>query len=115
SREAVEGHYRTADLLMVPSLWPEPFGLVGPEAGAHGLPAVGFPVGGIPEWLRDGVNGHLAEGPPGRPEELAAAAMRALSDGQHYQALRRGAREVAGEYGLAGHVERLVRELAVDS
>ena len=33
---------RRADLLVVPSLWPEPFGLVGVEAGCVGLPAVGF-------------------------------------------------------------------------
>jgi glycosyltransferase involved in cell wall biosynthesis len=30
---------RESDLLVVPSTWPEPFGLVGPEAGSHGLPA----------------------------------------------------------------------------
>src|SRR5204862_7749490 len=30
---------RESDLLAVPSLWPEPFGLVGIEAGCSGLPA----------------------------------------------------------------------------
>ncbi|MBV8054794.1 MAG: glycosyltransferase family 4 protein, partial [Deltaproteobacteria bacterium] len=29
----------TCDLLVVPSLWPEPFGTIGPEAGTAGLPA----------------------------------------------------------------------------
>src|SRR5581483_5606881 len=36
------------DLLAVPSLWPEPFGLVGIEAGSAGVPSVGYAVGGIP-------------------------------------------------------------------
>ena len=41
-----------ATLLAIPSSWPEPFGLVGLEAGALGIPAVAFDVGGIREWLR---------------------------------------------------------------
>ncbi|MBI3759023.1 MAG: glycosyltransferase family 4 protein, partial [Deltaproteobacteria bacterium] len=52
--------FDASDLLVVPSLWPEPFGMVGPEAGMRGLPAAAFAVGGVPEWLTDGVNGALA-------------------------------------------------------
>ncbi|HEY8322641.1 MAG TPA: glycosyltransferase family 4 protein [Candidatus Baltobacteraceae bacterium] len=35
----------------VPSLWAEPFGLLGIEAQARGRPAVAYAVGGIPEWV----------------------------------------------------------------
>src|SRR5262245_19017241 len=42
---------READLLVVPSVWPEPFGLVGLEAGSVGLPAVAYASGGILDWL----------------------------------------------------------------
>jgi glycosyltransferase involved in cell wall biosynthesis len=80
-----------AHLLIVPSVWPEPFGLVGPEAGAAGLPAVAFSVGGIPQWLEDGVNGALANGNPPRADDLAAAIARALANPEHYQRLRQGA------------------------
>jgi glycosyltransferase involved in cell wall biosynthesis len=52
---------RDASVLAVPSLWPEPFGLVGLEAAVHGVPAVAFNVGGIAEWLRDGENGCFAD------------------------------------------------------
>ena len=48
-----------ADLLLVPSLWPEPFGMVGVEAARRGVPSVAFAVGGIPEWLIDGATGTL--------------------------------------------------------
>src|SRR5262249_30401824 len=48
-------------VLAVPSLWPEPFGLVGLEAGLHGVPAVAFDVGGVREWLENGVNGLLVK------------------------------------------------------
>jgi glycosyltransferase involved in cell wall biosynthesis len=43
----------------VPSLWPEPFGRVGPEAFLRGLPVVAFNSGGIGDWLEDGVTGYL--------------------------------------------------------
>lgn len=55
----LEGILRDARAGVVPSVWPEPLGAVGIEMLRHGLPVVGFDVGGIPEWLRDGVNGYL--------------------------------------------------------
>lgn len=99
-----------ADLLVMPSLWPEPFGRTGLEAAAFGLPSVGFAVGGIPEWLADGVNGHLAPGDPPTVAGLAQAIRRALRDPAHYQSLRRGASETARIDG-AQHVRVLLDAL----
>jgi glycosyltransferase involved in cell wall biosynthesis len=96
-----------ADLLVVPSLWPEPFGLVGIEAGTHGLPAVAFDTGGISDWLIPGNSGELAPGHPPTAEGLADAIARALSDPSHYADLCRGAREVASRFTLAEHVLKL--------
>ncbi|HEV3039160.1 MAG TPA: glycosyltransferase family 4 protein [Candidatus Angelobacter sp.] len=94
--------YADADLLVVPSLWPEPFGLVGIEAGFHGLPAVAFSVGGIPEWLHDSENGYLAQGDPPTPEELARASAQAL-DPKNHQRLRVGAKEAAQRWTVEKH------------
>jgi glycosyltransferase involved in cell wall biosynthesis len=52
--------YLDASVFVVPSVWPEPFGMVGPEAMQYGLPVVGFDAGGIKEWLIHGENGFLA-------------------------------------------------------
>jgi glycosyltransferase involved in cell wall biosynthesis len=56
---ARDAAFRDATIVAVPSLWPEPFGLVGLEGAAHGVPAVAFDVGGIREWLRDNQSGRL--------------------------------------------------------
>jgi glycosyltransferase involved in cell wall biosynthesis len=98
---------RTGDLLAVPSVWPEPFGLVGIEAGCVGLPAVGFAVGGIPDWLCPGVSGELASGVrPGAPD-LADAIVRALADVDYWNRLRVGAWQMARRFTLHAHLEKL--------
>ena len=57
--ENIDAEYSWADIVVVPSRWQEPFGLVGVEAFARKCPVIGFDVGGISEWLHDGVNGVL--------------------------------------------------------
>ncbi len=52
-------YYSQARVVAVPSRWPEPFGMVGLEAMWASRPVVGFAVGGIPDWLRDGETGFL--------------------------------------------------------
>jgi len=42
-----------ADLMVVPSRWPEPFGMVVQEAMANELPVLGFDNGGLGELVRD--------------------------------------------------------------
>lgn len=37
-------------VVLVPSLWAEAFGMVGPEALFLGTPVVAYSVGGVPEW-----------------------------------------------------------------
>lgn len=56
----VAAYYRSATLAVFSSVWPEPFGLSGLEALRHGVPVVAFDVGGVREWLEDGVTGLLA-------------------------------------------------------
>jgi glycosyltransferase involved in cell wall biosynthesis len=104
----LEGLFDTADLLVVPSVWPEPFGLVGLQAAEHGLPSVGFAVGGIPDWLRPGVNGQLADADPPTAESLARAIIECLKDAQTYARLREGARHLSTESAYQYHVRALL-------
>jgi len=104
---ALTSLFDSSDLLVVPSLWPEPFGLIGPEAGARGLPASAFAAGGIPEWLTDGVNGTLAYGSSRSPAHLADAIVRSLRDPGEHMRLRRGAIELAKRFSPGRHLDAL--------
>jgi glycosyltransferase involved in cell wall biosynthesis len=111
---ALDSAFAGADLLVVSSVWPEPFGRVGLEAARHGVPAVAFAVGGIPEWLEDGVNGRLAPGRRPRAEDLAGAIVAGLRDPTEHARLRAGAYRAARRAGFSEHaalLERLFHEI----
>lgn len=105
-------------VLAVPSLWPEPFGLVGLEGGIHGVPAVGFDVGGVREWLEDGVNGLLLTPVPSdtlRQLMLGKAITRVLRDPELRARLSAGARAAAARLNVYAHISTLERVLSCSS
>ncbi|BAJ01538.1 glycosyltransferase family 4 protein [Shewanella violacea] len=53
--------YQQASALIIPSRSPETFCLAGIEALSHACPVIATSVGGIPEWLQDGINGRLVD------------------------------------------------------
>jgi glycosyltransferase involved in cell wall biosynthesis len=103
ARDAV---LRSATVVAVPSIWPEPFGLAGLDAGAFAVPAVAFDVGGISEWLRDGVNGVLVTA-PASATHLGDVLADVLADGTRLARLREGALCVTQEFTLDRHIDRL--------
>lgn len=108
SRRELDALYNDCDLLVFPSLWPEPFGLAGPEAGLRSVPVAAFDVGGVSEWLEEGVNGHLAPGDPPTSEGIAEAVVRCLADPEKHARLRRGAFETAQRFSLKNHMQALL-------
>ncbi|HVV02029.1 MAG TPA: glycosyltransferase, partial [Verrucomicrobiae bacterium] len=98
--------YASARLLAVSSVWPEPFGMVGPEAMRYGIPVVAFDVGGIPEWLLDGENGILV--PWMDTRRYAAAIDRLLADESLARAMgERGRARVNRVYNSRTQVSKL--------
>jgi len=98
---------RGAAVLAVPSLWPEPFGLVGPEAGRFGLPAVAFGVGGIRQWLTDGHNGIVVPAQPPRARAFADGLVHFFANPAAWPAMRLAAREMAEALSVERHVAAL--------
>lgn len=105
--EAVQAALGQTHLLIMPSVWPEPFGLSGIEAGLHGVPVAAFRRGGIPDWLEDGVNGFMAPADPPRPEELADAIVKCLRDPDTLERLRSGATKLAQRFTIHRHLQCL--------
>jgi glycosyltransferase involved in cell wall biosynthesis len=92
------------DALIVPSVWPEPYGLVGLEAARFGVPSVAFDVGGIRDWLHDGVTGCLAPGDPPTAAGLGEAIVRCLRNPGQSERLSAGAREAAARVSRSDHI-----------
>jgi glycogen synthase len=78
--EEIEELYQTADVVVSPSVWPEPLTRVLLEAMASGRAVIGTQVGGTPELIEDGLNGLLT--PRRSPQALAEAIVHLLQDGQ---------------------------------
>jgi glycosyltransferase involved in cell wall biosynthesis len=96
--DAMADVYAAADVVVNPARFAEPFGRVAPEALVAGRPVVASRVGGIPEVIRDGVDGLLV--PPDRPEELAAAVIRLVEEPDLADRLvSSGRRRVLEEFG----------------
>lgn len=99
--------YQRASCVVLPSRWPEPFGLVGVEAMSFGTPVVATRVGGIPEWLSDGETGFLV--PPNDVTALTSALERVCSDIHLWKQLSHEAEAVyRKKFTLEMHVKRLL-------
>ena len=81
-----------ADLMLLPSDL-ESFGLAVLEAMACGVPAVCSRVGGVPEVVRDGVEGYLVT--PRDIKTMAARALEILTDPGRQERMGKAARERA--------------------
>lgn len=89
--------YRSLELFVFPSRLEESLGMVGIEALASGIPVIASSTGGIPGYLKDGVNGALV--PPGDAEAIQGA-LRKLStlSEADYGRMSQEAEKSAGPY-----------------
>ncbi len=87
---------KKAAIAVTPARWQEPFGLTGIEAMSAGIPVVGFNVGGITEWLKNGVNGIVVKA--GDVKAFAGAIDKLLKNP-----------EMAAVYGKAGQQQIAAR------
>jgi glycosyltransferase involved in cell wall biosynthesis len=96
------------DVVVVPSVWQEPAGLVVIEGMAVGRPVVATRVGGIPEYLEDGVTGILVE--PRAPLQLSKALLRLLHSPAEAEAMGRAGRaRVEARFSIERWVQDTVR------
>jgi len=91
------------DLLVHPAHM-EGLGVILLQASAAGVPIVAARAGGIPEVVREGINGLLV--PPGDPTSLAGAVLRVLEAPLLSARLREGGRALAREEFSVGAMVR---------
>jgi hypothetical protein len=97
--------YRSCDVFVAPSRY-ESFGLVFLEAMQRGKPVVGTRVGGVPEVVRDLVDGLLVD--PDDPAALRSAILTLVDDADRRAAMGESGRmRVRGELSLDRYVAGL--------
>ena len=109
SREELASLYANYDVLLFPSVWEEPFGIVPLEAMASGVPVVGTATGGAMEVLEHEVNALVF--PRGDEEACTNCIQRLLEDDGLYERIRVGGRLTVEE---RFRFERTIDELEQD-
>jgi glycosyltransferase involved in cell wall biosynthesis len=84
-----------ASVVAIPSLWPEPFGMIGIEAFAAGRPVVASATGGVGDWLEHGRSGLCV--PAGDVGALAGALSQLLADPARQREMGAAGRIAVGE------------------
>lgn len=94
-----------ADIFIRPSL-AEGFGNVFVEAMSAGAAVIGTPVGGIPDFLKDGINGLFCE--PGNPKDIAEKIKKLINDKSLAEKLIiNGVKTAREEYDWVGIAKRV--------
>lgn len=109
-----EAYYSQITLMVLPFRWQEPFGLVGLESAARGIPVVAFNTGGISEWLHHNCNGIAVS--PGNIDELAQKTDFLLSNYEHRERMSTYGRNLAvNEFSIdvfRSGMEEIIRQSA---
>ena len=99
-----------ADIAVLPSIWPEPFGLTCVEAMASGLPLITTNSGGIPETTSDDcailldINNLL-------PQKIAKAIISLYSDAKLRKRMGESARKQAEHFSKEGYAQSFLDSL----
>lgn len=97
---------RQSTAIIVPSLWPEAFGRVGPEAMLLGKPVVGYNVGGISDWLKDSSTGKLVTA--GDMAGLAQAITELIENPNRAKQMGEAGRQYAQQWVVDRYGEKLI-------
>ncbi|MBN2860527.1 MAG: glycosyltransferase family 4 protein [Sphaerochaetaceae bacterium] len=110
AHDLLASYYDAATVVVVPSRWPEPFGMVGVEAMLRERAVIASEVGGIPDWLKDGQNGILV--PPNDVEALYRALAALVSDTERSETMGKEGRILAQNlFPYERYIDTLEQEL----
>jgi len=102
----IESCYNESDVLVVPSVSNEIFGIVILEAFRAGVPVIASRIGGIPEIVKNNYNGFLFE--PGDTCQLKEILENILKNPDVLVELGNNARNYVKQYEISGHIKELI-------
>ena len=102
SYKRVPSLYQNTDIVVFPSLWPEPFGRISIEAMATGKPIIGSKIGGIKETIK---NGFLVQ--PGNIPEMRKALQKLINSPHLRRSLALKGKKQVKEY----QEEKVIKEM----
>ena len=108
----VRPYLKEIDVLVVPSISPDPCPRSVIEALAFGVPVVGSAIGGISELVQHGRNGFLVE--PRNVADLTSHILKVVEDGELRGRMAAEARKCAVERHDAAGVARRIQEILLD-
>lgn len=103
--EAVLAAWQRSLAAVVPSIWPEPFGIVVIEAMTAGRPVIASHIGGIPDIIDDGRTGLLV--PPGNVAALSQAMQQLAADPTLRDCMGQAARQKSHHFQATTVIPRI--------
>lgn len=107
-----DAFFRQVDVVVVPSIWEEPFGNVAVEALSYGVPVIAARSGALPEIVQPDKSGLVFS--PGDPHELAACLRRLAEDRPLFRRLQKGALSRSRDYSpekMADALDSFVKQV----
>jgi glycosyltransferase involved in cell wall biosynthesis len=108
-----ENLFSQIDVLIVPSIWNEPLGMVAIESCAYHVPVIATRMGGLPEIIKDGVNGWLCD--VDNPDSLGKTILKVYNSPELLHAVSNRARESVSEMLDMDKMMKKYEELVVHS
>ncbi len=110
NQEQLVAAYQQASVLALPSTTDaESFGMVLAEANACGTPVVASNIGGIPDFVRHGDNGLLAQ--PSNPQDLAKKLLAILQDPDEAHAMGKRGRARVLQHHNWDHITQATEQV----
>lgn len=97
--------YKKANVVVIPSIWYEVFGIVIIESFKYATPVIGSDIGGIPELIENGYNGYLFE--TGNVDELGRILKNLIDNPSELRRLSDNAFESAKKHSMDEHIKKL--------
>jgi glycosyltransferase involved in cell wall biosynthesis len=108
-RDFVFSTMRSSDMLVLPSKWLDPAPLILAEAAYNGLPCLVADHGGLPEFVKQGINGIYFE--PGNLSSLKGTMNEIVEDPDLLISLKERAGEIIGKMNLdiGSHTDEILK------